>query len=286
MIGMSTYSLARAFAAGEMTVSQALPWMAERGAAHVEVVPIGFALTKDDCDRLRSQAAEAKLFVSNYAISANFLLGDEEAQRVEVERVKQEVHLAHALGAKRMRHDVAWRPATESGIADYARALPALVAACRDIAEYAAALGVVTSVENHGYFVQHSDRVLQLVEAVDHPNFRMTIDIGNFLCVDEDPVAAVRKCLPVASMIHVKDFYVRRQRQSPGKGFFQTAGGHWLRGAIVGQGDLPVATMLRDIRASGYEGDISVEFEGIEEPLMGAEESLNHVLHLWEQAGR
>lgn len=286
MIGMSTYSLARAFTSGEMTLAQALPWMAERGAAHVEVVPIGFSLTEAECAMLRAQAAEAKLTVSNYAISANFLLVDEEARRAEVERVKQEVRLAHALGTKRMRHDVAWRPATESGIADYARALPALVTACREIAEYAAALGVVTSVENHGYFVQHSDRVLQLVGAVDHPNFRMTIDIGNFLCVDEDPVAAVRKCLSVASMIHVKDFYVRRQRESPGKGFFQTAGGHWLRGAIVGQGDLPVATILRDICDSGYEGDISVEFEGVEESRMGAEESLKNVLHLWDQVSR
>ena len=34
--------------------------------------------------------------------------------------------------------------------------------------------------------------LLRLINVVDRKNFRTTIDIGNFLCADEDPVAATK----------------------------------------------------------------------------------------------
>ena len=49
--------------------------------------------------------------------------------------------------------------------------------------------------------VQRSDRVQRVVQAVDRPNFKTTVDIGNFLCVDEDPIVGVRKNLPLASLV-------------------------------------------------------------------------------------
>ena len=41
--GISLYSLSRAINAKEMTVVQAIEWMAENGAEHVEIVPCGFS---------------------------------------------------------------------------------------------------------------------------------------------------------------------------------------------------------------------------------------------------
>ena len=46
-------------------------------------------------------------------------------------------------------------------------------------------------------FVQHSERVQALIHAVDRVNFRTTLDVGNFVCVDEDSVAAVTNNLPL-----------------------------------------------------------------------------------------
>ncbi len=92
-----------------------------------------------------------------------------------------------------MRHDVAFRPKNECSIARFESDLELLVHACRTIADYAAQYGITTSVENHGFFVQASDRVQRLIEAVGRANYKTTMDIGNFMCVDEDPVAAVKK---------------------------------------------------------------------------------------------
>ena len=134
-----------------------------------------------------------------------------------------------------------------------------------EIADHAATYGITTSIENHGYFVQHSDRVQAIVNAVARDNFRTTLDVGNFLCADEDPVIAVAKNISLASIVHFKDFYIRPAQLKPGEGWFSSTGGRWLRGAIVGQGDINMPEIVKIVKNSGYDGYISIEFEGIEE---------------------
>ena len=43
-IGLSTYSLLNALKSGEMTVLDAIAWIAENGGEHMEIVPYGFTL--------------------------------------------------------------------------------------------------------------------------------------------------------------------------------------------------------------------------------------------------
>ncbi|MBO1914269.1 TIM barrel protein, partial [Microvirga sp. 3-52] len=109
---------------------------------------------------------------------------NEEDYQAEIVRVKKEVDIANQLGIKFMRHDVASRPIPETTIQQFEADLPQLIEACREIADYANQYGIITSVENHGYYIQASDRVQSLVSHVDRPNFKTTLDIGNFLCVD------------------------------------------------------------------------------------------------------
>jgi sugar phosphate isomerase/epimerase len=130
--------------------------------------------------------------------------------------------------------------------------------------------------ENHGFFAQDSRRVERLVTAVGHPNFGLLVDIGNFLCVDEDPAQAVGRVAPLAFHVHVKDFFVRSgQRPCPGEGWFASRGGNYLRGTILGHGDVPVEQCLRILARAGYDGAVSIEFEGIEEPLASIRMGLN-----------
>ena len=46
-------------------------------------------------------------------------------------------------------------------------------------------------------------------------------------------------------------------------------GGNYLRGAIRGHGDVPLLQAIRALKRSGYDGVLSVEFEGMEDPLVG-----------------
>jgi sugar phosphate isomerase/epimerase len=268
-----------------MDVFGVIQWIADNGGQHVEIVPIGFTLDDNPelVDAIVKKAADAGIEISNYAIGANFAVGDEEQLQQEIARVKKQVDIANRLGVKRMRHDVASRPIPETSVAQFDADFDRLVRACAEIADYASQYGIVTSVENHGFFIQASERVQRLIHAVNRPNFRHTIDVGNFLCVDENPVSAVRKSLPYASMIHLKDFYVRPSYRNPGDGWFRSTGQNYLRGAIVGQGDIDIPEIIRLIKASGYDGYISIEFEGKEDCLWGTKTALDNAKRIWDE---
>ncbi|MGU3471165.1 sugar phosphate isomerase/epimerase family protein [Paenibacillus sp. D51F] len=283
-LGLSTYSLYQALRSGEMTVLDVIDFTAEHGGEHVEIVPLGYELTGNPelVSRIVERAAQRGIDISNYAIGANFQGLSEEGCRAEIQRVKEQVDIAAALGARFMRHDVA--SDTDLSIGNFNRSLDKLAAACREIADYAAGFGITTSVENHGYFIQHSDRVQALVEAVDRPNFRTTLDVGNFMCADENSVAAVKANLPIASVVHFKDFYLRPSYRNPGEGWFRTAGGNHLRGAVIGNGDIDMPEVVRIVKSSGYDGYVSVEFEGLEDCRLGARAGLANLRRLWEEA--
>jgi sugar phosphate isomerase/epimerase len=267
--------------AGEMTVSDAIDYAADIGAEHVEIVPIGYNLhdTPELIGAIRQRASSRGLDISNYAVGANFLVDDVDAFEREMERVQREVDVAAQLGVQRMRHDVA--TSADVSMANFMAHLDQLAEACGRIADYASRYGIVTSVENHGYLIQGSDRVAALIHTVNKANFRTTLDIGNFMCADENPESAVLAMLPYASMIHLKDFYLRPADRNPGEGWFRTTRGNYLRGAIVGHGDIHMPVIIDLIRQSGYDGYISLEFEGLEDCRTGSRIGLENVRRMW-----
>jgi sugar phosphate isomerase/epimerase len=285
-IGLSSYSLVQAIQKGEMDILGAIEWVAANGGEHIEISPSGFTLTDDPAlvTKIVDRAREAGIGISSYTIGADLCKADDAAQKKEIERVKREVDVAHGLGVTRMRHDAASLPIPECGIARFDRELPRMAAACREIADYAKRFGITTSVENHGYFVQHSDRVQRLINAVGRDNFRTTLDVGNFICVDEDPVAAVRNNIPHASHVHFKDFYLRPFTADPGEGWARSLFGNAWRGAIVGQGDVDVRSIVKIIRESGYAGCASVEFEGMEDCRAGSRIGMDNLRRYWNEA--
>jgi sugar phosphate isomerase/epimerase len=284
-VGLSTYSLSRAILSGEMDVIQAIEWIAENGGEHVEVVPSGFSLTENPelIEKIVQKASEKGLDISSYTIGANFIQESEEEYRAEIERLKKEVEIGAALGVKLMRHDAASRPIPETSEEQFMKDLPKIADACREIADHAAQYGITTSVENHGHHVQHSARVRKLIETVNRDNYKTTLDIGNFVCVDENPLEAARKNAHLASMVHAKDFYMRDKSLDPGEGFAKTAGGNFRRGAIVGHGDVDVRGAFKVLKEVGYDGYISIEFEGMEECKLGARIGMQNVKRFWSE---
>jgi len=91
--------------------------------------------------------------------------------------------------------------------------------------------------------------------------------MGNFLCVNENPVPAVKRLAKYAVMAHVKDFHIRPKESVPPSGWFKTPTPIALRGAIVGHGVIDVPAQIQHLRRAGYDGFLSLEFEGMEEPL-------------------
>jgi sugar phosphate isomerase/epimerase len=118
----------------------------------------------------------------------------------------------------------------------------------------------------------------KLYQAVNHENFGLLTDMGNFLCADEAPDKAFGRLAPYAFYAHAKDFHVKSAMlPDPGEGFFRSRSGNYLRGAIIGHGNVPVLHCIRALKNAKYDGYVAIEFEGMEEPVQAITIGLNNL---------
>ncbi|MBR6939364.1 MAG: sugar phosphate isomerase/epimerase [Clostridia bacterium] len=273
-IGVSSYSFEQLISSGKETQLSVVKIAKEMGFDGIEFtdlhVPDGMT-EKEYAMKIREECDRYSLPVISYTIGANLLKLVEMRNDAEVERVCGKLDVAAVLGAPTLRHDAAWGIDGEAGAyTGFDNVLPLLVEGCRKITNYAKTLGIKTMVENHGTFAQDSSRVARIITGVADPNFGALIDIGNFSCADENNAVAVGNLAPFAKHVHAKDFHIKSGNgPDPGDGFFRSRGGNYLRGAIIGHGDVPVYQCVQILKRSGYDGFISVEFEGMEDCLTG-----------------
>lgn len=287
-VGLSTYSLVRELREGTMDVLDVIQWISDNGGEHMEIVPYGFTVVDNVelADQIKEKAQSVGIELSAYSMPANFVQDTEEAFQEEVERIKQHVDIVNRLGIKILRHDVTafTLPPESMTIHYFDKHFSQLVKGSQLIADYAAQYGITTTIENHGFNVQTSDRVQRVIHAVNRDNFKTTLDVGNFLCIDEDPLVGVKKNLPYAQTVHFKDFYVRPYYENPGGGdWFITVNGNYLRGAIVGHGDINIREVIKLVKQSGYDGYLTVEFEGMEDCKVGSKIGMDNVRRLWNE---
>ncbi len=271
-IGVSLYSFHCYASKDSLGIKGCIDKVKEFGAEGVDFVETdGFA----DINEYIAYAADIGAYCKEvgieplcFCIGADFLNRDFDA---EVERVKGMVDVAAAYGCPVMRHDATpGYPATVKTGRSFDAVLPILVKAYKEITEYAETKGVKTCIENHGYFAQDPERVEKLINAVNHPNFGALVDIGNFACADADHNYAVGLMAPYAFHAHAKDFHKKSgSLDFPGEGWFMSRGGNFLRGSIIGHGDVPVRQCVQTLKRSGYDGFLTIEFEGMEDPLYG-----------------
>lgn len=225
--------------------------------------------------RIKAEADRLGIEISNYSMGANFIKDTDEEFEAEIERVKKNIDIAEILGTKHFRHDAA----TQAGrYITFDGALPVIAKACRILAEYAMPKGIKTMIENHGYFCQGAERCEKIFAAVGHPNFGLLADMGNMLFADSDPAVSFGRIAPYTSHVHAKDFHIKSPQDMPGRGYrFTVSDGRLLRGAIIGHGDVPVIQCLKALKRVGYDGYVSIEFEGMEEPLEAIEIGLENL---------
>ena len=213
---------------------------------------------------IREHCARIGLEIVAYTVGANFLADDIDA---ELGRIRGCVDVAAALGAKVMRHDAAWGPRSTYGYG-YKDAIAEIAPRIRDIAGYAMSKGIKTCTENHGRFFQAPERVKELIDAVNHPNYGWLVDIGNFMGVDADIASAVQAAAPYAFHVHVKDnLYKTGSGIIAPDGWDCTTGGNYLRATVPGHGAVPIPRCLNILREAGYSGYVSLEFEGWEDTI-------------------
>jgi L-ribulose-5-phosphate 3-epimerase len=289
-IGLSSYSFRPLMLDGAMQIEDLFSWIRDHGGEHLELATLSIAPPGEDMNyelgadreglaRLRAASRQTGIPLSGICIAANFI--DSDARRPQIERVKRYVELCDRLDVRFLRHDVVPWSLRATEASEFEQAFPIIAEACHEIAVQAERLGVTASVEDHGFFMNSSERIKRLIHAVDLPSFKMTLDVGNFLCVDEDPLMGTRAAIKHASFVHLKDFYIRRTK--PGPGWLETLGGQHIRGSVFGFGDMPVTEILKSVVESGYDGFVSLEYEGNEPTLFGCETGLANARRLFAE---
>ena len=247
-----SYSYHRAFANGSMTMES---WLAECGRLKldgVELLDMHFPETSPGyLAGIKKLCTEQFLSVAMVSASGHFTMADDAERAAQVAEMKKWVDVAAFMGAPCVRFFIG-SPAeiADGGAKRYLK----VIAAVREFCDYAGERGIFMALENHGACT--ADFILKLLLDVSHPWFKLNLDIGNFPVAgtpSEEAYRSIERCLPFAVIIHGK--------------FYKTdAGGEAT--------DYDWDRILKMIYAAGFNGFISLEYEGESDDEVGQMEKI------------
>lgn len=293
--GISIYGVSRKIRTGELSPIAAFDRICDMGAEVVELVPFGFNLVETPELRKDFKAASARrgVAIGNYSLNANFLMLSREQYEQEMIRVKKHIDMTADMEIPTIRVDSAAfsRPMSENAMEKFQEELPLILSTYEELCDYAKPLGLTVLLENHGFHANGSERVRQILTGVKRDNFGHQLDVGNYTCVDDIPEIAVKKMISFAKTIHMKDFYLRPAHRDPGgavefnceNSWFRSVNGTFLRGSILGQGDIDIWDVMRTVKQSAFEGDIYLEYEGMEECEYGTHVSFANMKRIYHE---
>jgi sugar phosphate isomerase/epimerase len=221
----------------------------KNGVKYVELLDYHLS-DAQDIRRVNTLLRELKMEVSSYSISNDFVMVKDEERKAQVTLMKHKIDTALSLNTKIMR---VFSGEAKEGIS-FETAKEWIVDCYEDVVKYAEEKGVILSIENHGLFVGKSKQVKELIEAVGSKSLRATIDTGNFLLANENPLAAIKYLKNYISFVHFKD--LKRSE----KGFLALDGSRY-EGTALGKGEVPLKEIIEFLKEINYLGFISIECE-------------------------
>ena len=126
-----------------------------------------------------------------------------------------------------------------------------LVPMYKEATKIAESYGVRLAAENHIDFT--ADEMLEMIEAVDSPNFGINFDTGNFLRLLDDPIAGMEKLAPYVFSTHIKDL-VMHPTAKPTDWYF-------FCGVPVGFGLVDNDKLAEILSKHNYQGFLAVEID-------------------------
>jgi sugar phosphate isomerase/epimerase len=171
------------------------------------------------------------------------------------------IDIAWALGAPCVR-TYAGR---ETGGPGRGERLRRLVEALRAPAEAAASAGVRLGLENHFNTLGDSAKgTVEAVRAVGHPALGIVYDQGNLTMLGaEDFGEAIPLQAPYLVHVHIKDLRFKEKRPDTRSGAVEAlpAETNPTICRVVGEGILPWPDILSELKRTGYDGWLSIEYE-------------------------
>ena len=233
---------------------------------------------KFSAEAVRKALVEKGLSVDCYSVYANVILPDEEYFMSEI---KREIDYAAAVGSRLFHHTVVPYLRYDCEMPEYSELLAMVLKREREIAKYCKECGLKLIFEPQGLFFNGVEGLSGLISALRDEGYDIGFcaDLGNPVYVDSDAgeiIDALSFCL---EHIHVKDYIVSdaslgREDEA------RSRGGKYLYEVLPAEGELDLGVYLKKLKATGYDGRISLEYGADDETM---KKTMHYIAKLWEE---
>lgn len=279
-IAVSMYSYNAAVRDGRLDIPNFIHTAKAAGAEGVELLDFYYpgGTAGPEVPSARDGAKEALgvtgLPVPIFSVSNNFAKPDPADREAQVNRIRFGVDEALEYGAGVVRvfaGDVA-----EGLTFELVRRW--IVEGLASASIYAHERGVKLALENHGKLAGRGEQVRGLIEDVrdraGNDALGANPDTGNFLLVDQPSHEAIAEVGNLANMVHFKDFMPAPADYA--EWTYDSLGGKRYLGACVGEGHVELGRCIDLLKGAGFDGWLSVEYEGIEDPMAAVPRSIEN----------
>lgn len=91
-------------------------------------------------------------------------------------------------------------------------------------------------------FIQTSDEAIEIIKEINHPNFKLNLDIGHVYCCEDQYLEKIEKALDYTYHIHIEDIKNKIHHHE-----------------IPGTGDIDFDSIISSCHKKAYQGFLSVE---------------------------
>ena len=263
--GVSTYAFWQFKNDDLRSVETCIDLAAEWGFDGVEILEMQMENTENGTlQKIKQRAFINGLDLCGFSTHQGWVSPDPEVRKKNTEKTINSIELAYKLGIPTMRVNTGrWGTSknfdalmanrgiepTLEGYTDE-QGFEWVIQGLTDCLPVAEKCGVTLGLENHWGLGRTAEGVMKIVKAIDSPWLKTTLDTGNFL---EDPYDRLEVLADDAVLVQAKTYY---------------GGGMWYTLDL----DYPrIAKLLKKHKYNGY---ISLEFEGKEDPRTAIPKSL------------
>lgn len=233
----------------------------------------------EDAKKIAERIKANDLDCSCLSYAINMLdMSKEEA----VAKLKRAVDIAITLGSPFLHHtfQVSLRP---KEVDLYHKFHKTFVEIARETALYAGEKGIECIYEDQGYYMNNPELFSELMNDIGLENTGVCLDVGNALFGRTSPETWTNLFAKQIKHVHIKD-YLKKSAQTAPAGWFKTIEGDFLRGTIIGHGVVNFESVFASLIEFGYDGYLSLEYEGIEDWAHGVKESVKNIDYYWKRA--
>ncbi len=266
-IGVSTYSFWQFNGPKEETpIEKCIDDAARMGFDGIELLLVQMTSEENSyLQKLKRRAFHAGLDLMGFSTHQGYIYPDPELRKENVEKTIRQIELAYALGIPTMRlntgrwgtiksfDDLMANKGKEPILEGYTEddGYKWVIDSIQKCMPKAQECGVVLGLENHWGLGRTADGVLRIVDAVNSPWLQVTADTGNFL---ENQYTQLEKLAPRAFLIQAKTYF---------------GGGKWYTL------DIDYDKVAEIFKKVNYQGYVSIEFEGNDDPQKAIPKSLD-----------